>query len=416
LPVQLFSKPFRLNNFFANNIRFIIIVGFIIMLSSIFLEYLYAYSILNFFFLIFLTIVVFCSIYSIKRYGNFKSVYGFLCFIMPSVKFYENIKASIQQNQKLRQLKQLPFEKLNQSSRLELLIKKNIFFIGVESYGSLIYDAEKFPDFSQLAKYLEGALHKNDWKVSSAFSESPISGGASWLSYSTLLKGMHIDSESIYSYLFSDEIHLSYQPFMQRLQNNGFDNLSYSGKHFGFGPSPPDQYSLHKAHAIIKEKATKHPFALFWLTLNSHYPWDSPEKIVDNWQLLNQKQDKYWVDSDLNIQKKYEKAMIYQLQFLIDFILKKGTENDVFILVGDHQPFHIGEIENTNTPLHIISKDKQFIRAFDNYDFSNGLLLKSNYKNTLKHAGIQSLLIKVLNQIYGNSTTSTYYKNGINEF
>jgi len=98
---------------------------------------------------------------------------------------------------------------------------------------------------------------------------------------------------------------------------------------------------------------------------------------------------------------------------LIDFILKKGTDQDIFILIGDHQPFHIGEINNTNTPLHIISKDKNFATEFEKYDFGKGMLLTNNYKNTLKHAGIQSLLIKVMNQVYGNSKPSTYYKNGI---
>jgi len=432
----------------------LLLIGVVLCLKfcSTFVSQIYTQTGLNYMFLAFLVLVVICSLYTINRYTNFKSVYGFLCFIMPTVKFYANIKSSIQQKQKLLQLKQLPFKNLDESNKLRLTTKKNIYFIGVESYGSLIYDDTKFPDFNKLISGLDKALAKNNWQVKSTYSESPISGGMSWLSYSTLLKGIHIDNESIYSYLFSDETHLTYQPFMQRLQNNGYttywlssiggykkmkipwertlkflglnhviknDELAYTGKHFGFGPSPPDQYSLHKAHAIIKEKTNNNPFAMFWLTLNSHYPWDSPEHIVDDWQLLNQKQDKYWIDSNLYTQKKYEKAIIYQLQFLTDFILKKGTAQDVFVLIGDHQPFHVGEINNTNTPLHIISKDKQFIKAFENYDFSKGLLLKNNNKNTqnnLKHAGIQSLLIKVLNQTYSNSLESIYYKNGINEF
>jgi len=434
--------------FFLGIVLFLIVAGFIIKLCSIFTYYIYIYPGLNFIFLSFLFLVVICSIYTYKRYTNFKSVYGFLCFIMPSVKFYENVKTSIQQKETLRQLKQLPFKKLNKSSRLEAVTKKNIFFIAVESYGSLIYDLPQFSNFKQLIDQLQSKLCLAGWKVATTYSESPISGGTSWLSYSTLLKGIHIDSESIYSYLFSDDVHLTYQPFMQRLQNNGYEtyllssiggyekmkipwqktldflgiqhlikynDLFYTGKHFGFGPSPPDQYSLHKAHAIIKEKVRNHPFALFWLTLNSHYPWDSPQDIVENWQTLNHKKDKYWTDTQLSNSMKYEKAVTYQLQFLIDFILNKGTEDDIFILVGDHQPFHIGELKNNNTPLHIISKDKQFIEAFEHYDFNNGLTPFNTNKINIKHAGVQSLLIKVLNQVYGNSIKSTYYKNGIYE-
>jgi len=309
--------------FLIGVVVFIIITCFIIKLCNTFVDAMYTYPSLNFLFLIFLILLSLCSIYSIKRYVNFKSVYGFLCFIMPSVKFYENVKISFKHKEKLQQLKQLPFEKFNKSNLLKLTTKKNIYFIGIESYGSIIYDKERFEHFSNLINQLDGTLQKQGWQVSSTHSESPISGGASWLSYSTLLKGMLIESESIYSYLFSDEKHLTYQTFMQRLQNNGYNTyflssiggyekmkipwkktldflglehlikykqLAYEGKHFGFGPSPPDQYSLNKAHSIIKEKETDRPFAMFWLTLNSHYPWDSPEKLVTDWKNLN-KQD-----------------------------------------------------------------------------------------------------------------------------
>lgn len=425
------------------------VFGFLLkILCNLFVLSIYEKSTLPYLFIAILCFISFCGLYSIKRYTKFKSVYGFLCFIMPTVKFYENVKASIHQKQKLTQLKQVNYKQLNQTNVLQLNIKKNIFFIAVESYGNLIYDKTKFPTFNKLMKTLDNQLNQSGWKVATTSSESPISGGASWLSYSTMLKGMPINSESIYSYLFSDEQHLAYQPFMQHLQNNAYHtywlssiggfkkmripwdrtlrflglqhvikyaDLNYTGKHFGFGPSPPDQYSLHKAYALIKEKIAHQPFALFWLTLNSHYPWDSPIQLVDDWQSLNNKKDKYWIDNELDIQKKYEMAMVYQLKVLVNFILKEGTENDIFILVGDHQPFHIAEIDNLNTPLHIIAKDKQFINKFDSEGFKLGLSLLPNQKASLKHAGIQSLLINVLNKHYGNSTSSTYYKNGIND-
>lgn len=428
---------------------FVIIIFQIKLCIDSFVSSIYANQTTPYITVIFLSFVIFCAIYSIKRYSNFKSVYGFLCFIIPTVKLLENIKASVKQRQKLKQLRQLEYAKLNQTNTLQLNIKKNIFLIAVESYGSLVYDNSKFQTFNKLIKNLDQKLNKSGWKVSTNFSESPISGGTSWLSYSTLLKGMHIDSESIYSYLFSDNQHLKYEPFLKRLQNNNYrtyllssiggyekmkipwertlrflgiqnaikyKDLTYTGKHFGFGPSPPDQYSLNKAYELIKKKSGNNPFAMFWLTLNSHYPWDSPEEIIDSWKLLNEKQDKYWIDNNLVNAKKYEKAMMYQINFLIDFILKKGTENDIFVLIGDHQPFHIAELDNAKTPLHIISKDEQFVNAFEYFGFSKGLLPNNNYNVSLKHAGIQSLLIKIINETYGTETSTTYYKNGINDF
>jgi len=446
LTIVLHGYKFR---FVLSILGFIICITLIISLCNYFTFLIYNSTSNPFTYTLFLSIVLFCSIYSVRRYTKFKSVYGFLCFILPTIKFFDNVVASIAQRKKLLQLKQLPYKALNEKNTLELHCKKNIYFIVIESYGSLIFDTNKFPSFHAQVQNINQKLGQSNWFSCTAASESPIYGGTSWLSYSTLLKGIHLNNESTYSFLFSDNKHLDYQPFMQRLQNNGYitywlssiggykkmkipwektlkflglnqviknDELTYTGKHFGFGPSPPDQYSLYKAHKIIKEKQGNNPFAMFWITLNSHYPWDSPESIVKNWRSLNSKKDKYWIDNELDITTKYEKAITYQIEFLSDFILNEGTKDDIFILVGDHQPFHITELDNANTPIHIIAKDRLFIEAFKDFNFTKGLLLKSGNQVYLKHAGIQSMLIKVLNKIYGNKASTTYYKNGINEF
>jgi len=395
----------------------------------------------------FLLIILLCSIYTVIRYTNFKSVYGFLCFIIPVYKFYENVKESLKQKTALKKFKQLPFSSLNETNKLHLNKKKNIFIIGVESYGSLIYDNSRFKTFMNFVEKIEFQLNKSGWFVASNLSKSPITGGASWLSYSTVLKGIEINSESFYSYLFKDDVHLKYEPLMKRLDKNGYEtywissiggyekmkipwkktleflglknlisykDLEYKGKHFGFGPSPPDQYSLNKAYEIIKAQSKNNPFAAFWLSLNSHYPWDSPETKVEDWLTLNNLKNDYGIGKDLSNTEKYEQAMRYQLDYIIDFIVSKGTEEDVFVLVGDHQPFNVCEVDNTNTPIHIISKDEFFTGYFKQFGFNKSL--ESNKVNGLQlsHAGIASLLIKALNFCYSNQKfDSEYYTNGI---
>lgn len=429
---------------FASIVFFIYLLN---LLCTVFSEKIYQTTNWPIIFIGFLFVVFLCSIYTVIRYTKFKSVYGFLCFIIPVYKFYENVKESFKQKTALKVFKQLPFSSLNETNELHLNKKKNIFIIGVESYGSLIYDNSRFQKFGDFIKKTELRLSKSGWFIASNLSRSPITGGASWLSYSTILKGIEIDSESFYSYLFKDDAHLKYEPFMKRLDKNGYQtywissiggyekmkipwgktlqflglknlisykDLEYKGRHFGFGPSPPDQYSLNKAYEIIKAQSKDSPIAAFWLSLNSHYPWDSPEIKVEDWRTLNNLQNDYGISKDLSNMEKYEQAMRYQLDYIIDFIVSKGTEEDVFVLVGDHQPFNVCKVDNTNTPVHIISKDEIFTGYFKQFGFNKTLESNEGSGQQLNHAGIASLLIKALNFCYSNQKfDSEYYANGI---
>lgn len=418
------------------------------LLCAAFLGVMYFQKEISFFLITFLSSVFVLGIYSIVRYKNFNSIYGVLCFIFPTYKFYQNLKNSFAERKNLQAFKTINFNECNDSNLLKLNIKKNVFFIVVESYGAAFYNVSRFSDTPTFIHAIEKQLKKSDWNMVSQFSMSPIMGGASWLSYSTLLKGIHIPSESMYSYLFKDEEHLTYEPLMKKLQQIGYDtwfissiggfekmkipwqktlkflgieevikykDLAYTGQHFGFGPSPPDQYSLNKAYQIIKEQSNHNPIATFWLSLNSHYPWDSPEQIVENWSELNRLEESYSISKNLSNPTKYEKAIQYQLKYLSDFILNNGTQDDVFILVGDHQPFNIGEINNRLTPIHIICKNENFATNFQSFGFVPGLIPKISEEKNMYHAGVQSMLIQVLNTCFGDAVEkTTYYPNGIN--
>ncbi len=437
--------------------RFYLIIGIFVLallgyglylLCAAFLNTVYFQKEISIFWLVLLLVIFLLGLYSEIRYKNFKSIYGVLCFILPTYKFIQNIKNSFAERENLQAIKSINFASCNKVNSLNLNIKKNIIFIAVESYGAVFYDENRFTNTANFIHLIENQLNKKGWHMASQYSTSPIMGGASWLSYSTLLKGIHIASESMYSYLFKDDDHLAYEPLMQKLQHTGYDtwfissiggfekmkipwqktlqflgiekvikykDLAYNGKHFGFGPSPPDQYSLNKAYQIIKEQSNNKPFAAFWLSLNSHYPWDSPEQIVADWNELNGLNEPYGISKNLLNSIKYEKAMQYQLNYLSDFILNNGTPNDIFILVGDHQPFNIGEIDNRLTPIHIICKDEHLTNNFKAFDFVQGITPKHNEEKYINHAGVQSMLIQVLNTCYGSVLEkTTYYPNGIN--
>ena len=55
---------------------------------------------------------------------------------------------------------------------------------------------------------------------------------------------------------------------------------------YGFGPSPPDQYSLNKAYEIIAAH-NKQPFILFSLSKNAHNPFAEPYELKSDWRQWN---------------------------------------------------------------------------------------------------------------------------------
>ena len=177
-----------------------------------------------------------------------------------------------------------------------------------------------------------------------------------------------------------------------------YRDLNYYGEHYGFGPSPPDQYALHFAEDFIREKKQE-PFSLFFITQNSHSPFESPKKIMEDWRHLNATTSTVPQTSkffEKPKKKDYLEAIQYQLNYLMNFIQKTGTENDLFFIIGDHQPPVITNREDPQeTPVHIISKNKNspFIQSFKKYGFKMGLLANLKEK-PLAHEGLYSLLMR----------------------
>lgn len=141
---------------------------------------------------------------------------------------------------------------------------------------------------------------------------------------------------------------------------------------------------------------------------------------MQNWKDLNEVDNDYGINKELSNAEKYEKAIQYQLNYLSEFIANNGTANDIFILIGDHQPFNIGQIDNRLCPVHIISKDENFTNAFQPFGFVEGLFSLLDQpieaeENKVHHAGIQSMLVQVLSSCYGSGSEAiTYYPKGIN--
>ena len=97
---------------------------------------------------------------------------------------------------------------------------------------------------------------------------------------------------------------------------------------------------------------------------------------------------------------------------MFDFIRKNGRSNDIFVIVGDHQPPALGTTD-FKTPIHIISKDATFVSGFLNYGFSEGLLPETHQE--MNHEGFYSMFLREFIRNYGTDSTNlpSYFPNGI---
>ena len=419
-----------------------------------------------FFLLVKLVKATFCILDSLV-FGKISKLISFcillLCFIclarfqekqMPvitaqllAVNIIKNIDESIKLKAQVEKIDFGKIPEINKSLNFKLKETPNIYFLFIESYGGINLNNPKLSSnyVSMLAGY-EEALALDGWKSSSILSNAPVTGGGSWLSYTTVMLGYKVDNRALYNTLLANKKFQKYNHLFRNLQQHGYTNyrlnpivepenfgipwdlytsfyavdewirlydVKYNGIKYGFGPSPPDQYSLNKAHEIIAKKGNG-PFALFSLSKNSHTPFGSPYEIKDNWKEWNSKRgkDKHARFFEVPKIENYRKAMKYQLDNIVDFITKKGEKSDVFVIIGDHQPPAF-EINDFKTPIHIISQDENLITQFSNYGFSDDLI-PANDKE-FSHEGFYSMFLREFVKNYGVDTTNLpiYYPDGI---
>ena len=334
----------------------------------------------------------------------------------------------------------------------DLVYKPNIYLIVVEAYGSVVsLSPELKPSYEQLVNGLGKKLQINGWHSTSNYSNSTIQGGRSWLAFSSLMTGLSVESQINYNDLLYKNQNF---PHLIRYLNNQqyrtyrittlsateaakkkipqkamqqfwefdkwlqFDDIPYRGYVYNNFGGIPDQYALgYFNNTFTKQNAS--PEFLFFITMSSHAPWQSPPKIVEDWKALDtiaSHQD----NTPNDILRKYKNTIQYELEFLTQFITETADSNSIFMLVGDHQPaglrHHLPEdINPFSCPIHLISRDSNFISAFENYGFKNGLLPNYNNETTIHHAGVYSMFMQQLITHYGapNSAPPEYLPKGL---
>ncbi len=340
----------------------------------------------------------------------------------------------------------------NYAQTTRLLHRPHIYLIFVESYGSVLYKRPHFaPAYKDLLDSMETRLAEQGWAMVTGLSTSPTWGGGSWMAYTSAEFGLHIGTQpqflaiearysqqpypSLGRYLQSQGYrHIRLAPIERKLSaqaqatNDAFygpdrwifpEDLDYHGPVYGWGPSPPDPFSLHKARELLQTQPHA-PLFFFYLTQNSHYPWAPLPPYLEDWRAFN---DPHWpspppvrepISHRDNIQH-YRDAIRYQWQTLSDFILSTPSDEEaIFILMGDHQPPRVSRKEDGyETPIHIIARDADFIQQFIPYGFEPGLKV-SDLQSDMKHEALYSMLVRELVRAYGvHRGPLPYYPNGI---
>ncbi|UCF29575.1 MAG: sulfatase-like hydrolase/transferase [Chloroflexota bacterium] len=365
----------------------------------------------------------------------------------------ENIHRSLETREYIKTLATIDPTDSYDYAQYSLSETPDVFFIFVESYGSVVYKRQHFTaPYLEMLDELEQSLADNNWSVVSTLSEAPIWGGGSWMSYTSALFGLLIDQQSEYVALKEKYSVLEYpnigrffssqgydyvwvasinrQQIEEREENDHrfygadrwitFDTLNYEGPLFGWGPSAPDQFTFGFIQDFVLQ--SEQPAFLVYLTQNSHYPWTPLPPVLDDWRELEKLEIQDGVLSEAEkkglslgeSRQNYLKALDNTLDSLEEFIKLLEKENSVIVLIGDHQPPTVSRhTDGYGTMVHIISQDVDLLASFQEYGFVNGLVLE-NLEPTIRHEGIYSLFVRNFIAQYGKSPSKLppYLPNG----
>ena len=331
----------------------------------------------------------------------------------------------------------------------------NIYIFFIESYGSVLYNRDEFSKtYLPLADAFATDLQAEGWQSVSAFSTAPTWGGGSWMSYTSALFGVNVSEQSEYLALRDEYQKIPYPNMGRYFHTQGYEfvwvvpinrelppkyeaadhafygadrwvtynTLDYAGPLYGWGPSPPDQYTYGFIQELVREN--EQPTFLFYLNQDSHYPWAPLPERVDAWQTLATSAPE---DNSLSVaenrdvsvfeaRENYTNAIAHSFENLREFITNLDDPNAVIVLMGDHQPPTVSRRnDGFATILHIISHDTALLETFKDFGFEEGFVL-SNPEAQLAHEGFYSLFVRNFLSRYGSEPTNLppYLAQGLN--
>lgn len=288
--------------------------------------------------------------------------------------------------------------------RFSALAGRDVIIIYVESYGRSFIDTPRFVDMaSSRLESVEKEIHEANLFVRSAWVDSPIRGGRSWLAHSTVASGLELSNQARFDRLITSDrpsLHNLFSqagwtssvvlPVVQSKWVEGawyqvdrffdYHTLDYQGKGFGY-VTVPDQYTFTAFENKVRATADKPLMAHIGL-LDSHAPWGPLPKhqdwnsigdgsIFDGTQRYGDRHS--WAKPE-PVRKAYGIAVDQNLKLVGEY-LARYADNGLFIILGDHQPASViaGWAPDSYVPMHIVSNDKELLARLPDELFSQSM-------------------------------------------
>ena len=142
-----------------------------------------------------------------------------------------------------------------------------------------------------------------------------------------------------------------------------------------------------------------------FVLISSHAPFNELPRYVPDWSAIGDGSIYHrrkpvnfpiiWPELK-NASQAYVTSIIYDFQVLVGFLEIMVPGNEMIIILGDHQPNLkiTGENQTWSVPVHIISRNPDFVRPFIERGYTPGLIPSQ----ALPHAGIESVLWSLLEE------------------
>ena len=308
--------------------------------------------------------------------------------------------------------------------RFGALAGLDVIVLFVESYGRSYVDSPRFAGRSDATLERFGrTVDAAGLHVRSAWLDSPIRGGRSWLAHASFASGLALTNQARFDRLIGS----SRRPLGELFEEAGwtsatvlpivaepwvegawydvdrfFDgpSLGYRGTDFGY-VTMPDQYTLWAFESRVRATAEAPLYAVIGL-LGSHAPWTPLAHAVD-WHLLGDGRvfdgtrrsgsPLDWAEPE-PVRDAYARSLELTFARLGEYLERYG-DGAVFLVLGDHQPASVidGWGPNANVPLHVIAADDALLERLPAKHFTRGAK-PSDAKPALPMAAIRELLAR----------------------
>ena len=312
---------------------------------------------------------------------------------------------------------------------LSRLDGRDVILAFIESYGVTLTRHSRYAATAEAAlAHMQNALDKAGLSVVTAYFDSPVQGGQSWLAHGTVLSGLWLDNQIRYDLflaargasLVSDFNAAGYRTaaIMPAITDPwpagrqwGYDAIHDHARIDYAGPAlnwvtMPDQYTWHYFQQRVREPLAQPLFAELAL-ISSHAPWTPIIDRVDwdtigrgevfaRWADAGPPPGVVWSERE-RVRRHYARAVDYALRTASEWAAR-DLGDGVLILLGDHQPAPLitGEGAPRAVPVHVISRDEALARDLLAHGFRQGLRGGAEPLGTL--AALRPLLHQVFDE------------------